>query len=44
MKGIPINQIDTYSLRGSCANALSLSGYSDREIQKIGWWKSNTFR
>ena len=26
------------------ANALSLSGYSDREIQKMGRWKSNIFK
>ena len=32
MKGVPINRIDTHSLRGSSANALSLSRYCDREI------------
>ena len=36
VKGTPINWIDTYSLRGCGANALSLSGYSDRKIQKMG--------
>ena len=30
MKGIPINRINTHSLRGGNANVLSLSGYSDR--------------
>ena len=44
MKGIPIDRIDTHSLRGGGANALSLSGYSDREIQKMGRWKSDTFK
>ena len=44
MKGIPINQIDTHSLRGGGANALSLSGYSDREIQNTGRWKKDTFK
>ena len=37
-KGIPIPLIDTYSLRIGGANALSLSGYSNREIQKMGRW------
>ena len=44
MKGIPIDRIDTHSLRGGGANSLSLSGYSDREIQKMGRWKSDTFK
>jgi hypothetical protein len=35
-KGIPINQIDTHSLRSGGANALSLTGYSDTQIQKMG--------
>jgi hypothetical protein len=37
-KGILINRIDTHSLRSGGANALSLSGYSDTQIQKMGWW------
>lgn len=38
-------EFDTHSLRGGGANALSLAGYSDREIQKMGSrWKSNTFK
>jgi len=43
-KGIPIERIDTHSLRSGGANALSLSGYSDREIQKMGRWRSATFK
>ena len=43
-KGIPINRIDTHSLRTGGANALSLSGHSDREIQKMGRWRSATFK
>ncbi len=35
-KGIPIDRIDTHSLRSGSANALSLSGYSDTQIQKMG--------
>lgn len=43
-KGIPITRIDTHSLRSGGANALSLAGYSDREIQKMGRWRSATFK
>jgi hypothetical protein len=42
-KGIPVDRVDTHSLRSGGANALSLSGYSDREIQKMGRWRSATF-
>jgi hypothetical protein len=35
-KGIPINRIDTHSLRSGGANALSLAGYSDTQTQKLG--------
>ncbi len=44
LKGIPIARIDTHSLRSGGANALSLAGYSDREIQKMGRWRSATFK
>jgi len=38
-KGIPIERVmDTHSLQTGEANALLLSGYSDREIQKMGRW------
>ena len=43
-KGIPIHRVDTHSLRGGGANALSLAGYSDREIQKMGRWRGATFK
>ena len=43
-KGIPIDRIDTHSLQSGGANALSLSGYSDRQIQKMGRWKGATFK
>ena len=43
-KGIPIECVDTHSLWSGGANALSLSGYSDREIQKMGRWRSATFK
>ena len=43
LRGIPIDRIDTHSLRSGGANALALNGYSDREIQKMGRWQSATF-
>ena len=43
-RGIPLERIDTHSLRSGGANALSLSGYSDREIQKMGRWRGATFK
>ena len=42
-KNIPIDRVDTHSLRGGGANALALSGYEDREIMKMGRWRSATF-
>ena len=44
LRGIPIEDIDTHSLRAGGANALSLNGYSDREIQKMGRWRGETFK
>ena len=43
-RGIPIERIDTHSLRGGGANALSLNGYSDTQIQKLGRWKGESFK
>jgi hypothetical protein len=43
-RGIPIKRIDTHSLQIGGANALHLAGYSDREIQKMGSWRSETFK
>ena len=42
-KGMPLDRINTHSLRSGGANALSLSGYSEMEIQKMGQWQSATF-
>lgn len=42
-KNIPIDRVDTHSLRSGGANALSLSGYEDRQIMKMGRWRSATF-
>jgi hypothetical protein len=33
-----------HSLRSGGANALSLSGYSDTQIQKMGRWRGTTFK
>ncbi|KAL3793071.1 hypothetical protein HJC23_003079 [Cyclotella cryptica] len=43
-RGFPIDRIDTHSLRSGGANALSLAGYTDRQIQKMGRWKGATFK
>jgi hypothetical protein len=43
-RGFPIDLIDMHSLRSGDANALSLAGYSDRQIQKMGRWKGSTFK
>jgi hypothetical protein len=43
-KGIPISRINTHSLRSGGANALSLNGYSDTQIQKMGRWRGATFK
>ena len=43
-KGIPVDRVDTHSLRGGGANALALSGYSDMQIQKMGRWRGDTFK
>ena len=43
-KGIAIDRINTHSLRSGGANALSLAGYSDRQIRKIGRWRGATFK
>jgi hypothetical protein len=33
-----------HSLRSGGANALSLAGYSDTQIQKMGRWRGATFK
>jgi hypothetical protein len=43
-KGIPIERINTHSLRSRGANALSLAGFSDTQIQKMGRWRGATFK
>lgn len=41
-RGIPLERIDTHSLRSGGACALSLAGYKDREIMKMGRWAPNS--
>jgi hypothetical protein len=43
-KGIPVDRINTHSLQSGSANALSLAGYSDTQIQKMGKWQGATFK
>ena len=43
VRGIQVANISTHSLRAGGANALHLCGYLDREIQKMGRWRSDTF-
>ena len=43
-KGIDVSQVDTHSFRAGGANALHMAGYMDRQIQKMGRWRSDTFK
>ncbi len=43
-KGIPVECINTHLLQGGGANVLTLSGYSETVIQKMGRWKGATFK
>ena len=43
LKGIPIDRVDTHSLRSGGANALLLAGYSDWGIQEMGRRRGETF-
>ena len=44
MRGIPVERVDTHSLRSGGANALSLAGYTETQIQKMGRWRGATFK
>ena len=39
-----MDRIDTHSLRSGGANALSLAGYTDLQIEKMGRWKGATLK
>ena len=43
-KGIPIERVNTHSLWSGGANPLTLAGYSDTQIQKMGRWWRATFK
>jgi hypothetical protein len=43
-KGIPIDCIDTHSLQSGGINSISLVGYLDTQIQKMGRWRKATFK
>ena len=42
-QSMPIDRIDAHSLRAGDAKALSLSGFSEYQIQKMGRWRSETY-
>ena len=44
LKGIPIDRVGTHLLISGGASALSLAGYSDRDIQKMGRRREETFK
>jgi hypothetical protein len=43
-QGIPIKRIDTHSLQIGGACTLALNGFSEMHIQKMGRWRSDTFK
>jgi hypothetical protein len=43
-QGIPIERINTHSLRIGGACTLTLNGFSEMHIQKMGRWRGNTFK
>jgi hypothetical protein len=43
-RGIPVERIDTHSLHIGGANGLSLAGFSDQQIQKLGRWRGEPFK
>ncbi len=42
-RGIPVDHIDTHSLRSGGAYVLYLAGFLDTQIQKMGRWRGATF-
>ncbi len=44
LKGIPIERINTHSLRSGGTNAIALSGYSNTQVQKMRQWRGATFK
>ena len=44
LRGIPIDRVETHSLRYGGANAILLAGYRNRDIQKMGRWRGENLR
>ena len=44
LKGIPIDRVDTHSLRLGGSNAILLAGCSNIDIKRIGIWRGETFK
>ena len=44
LKLIPIDRVDTHSLRSGGANTLLLAGYSNRDIEKSGEMERGNFK
>ena len=44
LRGCPLDRISTHLLRSGGANALSLAGFSDYQIQKMGRWIKQVFK
>ena len=44
VKGIPVERINTHFLRSGGVITLSLAGYLDTRIQKMGRWRGATFK
>ena len=44
LKGVTIDRVEIHSLRYGGANSLSLAGYSDRDIKKMGRWIGEIFK
>ena len=42
LRGIPLDRVDTHSLRAGGACALALAGYRDRDIRKMGRWSPDS--
>ena len=43
-RGIPVDNVDTHSLRSGGAMALDLYGYYNTQIQKMVRWKGASFK
>ena len=44
LKGVPMDKVNTHASISGGANAISLAGYSDRDIPKMGRWRGETFK